>query len=166
MCGIHTYLCSRVHMWQRVLIHVCILTHIWRADADIKCLPRLLHILSFETGSLIKLGAHQFGAAGIQVSSRESTCLHPSNLMLSYQTKMHSVYIGDVDLNLHNMPEQHIPLSAQPLNSILNTVIPLINIRCLRVSSCLLLVAWISSFCKLSHTTYFIFVPLMNGGLR
>lgn len=38
-------------------MHVCILTHIRRVDADIKCLPRLLHILSFETGSLIQLGA-------------------------------------------------------------------------------------------------------------
>lgn len=91
-------------------MHVCILTHIWRADADIKCLPRLLYILSLETGSLIQLGAHQFGVAGMQVSFRECTCLHPSNPMLRYQTcaKIHSVYIGDVDLNLGNMSEQHI----------------------------------------------------------
>lgn len=110
MCDIHTYFCSHVRMWQRVLIHVYILTQIRRADADIKCLPRLLHILSFETGSLIQLGAHQFGVAGMQVSSRKCTGLHPSDPILSYQTcaKMHSVYIGDMDLNLHNMPEQHI----------------------------------------------------------
>ena len=110
VCGIYTYLCSCVHMWQRVLMYVYILTRMWRADADIKCLPRLLYILSLETGSLIQLRARQFGVAGMQVNSRECTCLHSSNPMLSYQTcaKMHSDYIGDVDLNLGNMPEQHI----------------------------------------------------------
>lgn len=140
-------------------MHVCILTHIGRANADIKCLPRLLYILYFETGPLIQFGARQFGEAGMEVNSRECTCLHSSSPVLSYQTcaNMHSVYIGDVDLNLPNMPNIPTGPSPQPLNSIPNTAIPLINIRCLRVISCLLFVAWISSSCKLSHTTYFIF---------
>lgn len=45
-----------------------------------------------------------------QISSRECTCLHPSNLMVRLQTcaKIHSVYIGDVHLHLGNMSEHHI----------------------------------------------------------
>lgn len=71
-------------------------------DCSTSCLWR--QVLSFN------LRARQFGVAGMQVNSRECTCLHSSNPMLSYQTcaKMHSDYIGDVDLNLGNMPVQHI----------------------------------------------------------
>lgn len=58
-------------------------------------------------------------------------------LRLQTCTKIHSVYIGDVDLNLGNKPETAYTLptgpSSQSLNSILNTVTTLRNIRCLRV---------------------------------
>lgn len=112
VCVVYAHTSAVMCTCGRGCSYTCAFSYIYegQVQSDIKCLPRLLPILSLETGSLIQLGAHQLGVAGTQVSSRKCTGLHLSNTMMSYQTcaKMHSVYIGDVDLNLHNMPEQQI----------------------------------------------------------
>lgn len=143
---------------------------IWREDVDIVCLPWVLCTLSFEKGPFIKPGAHiRLGwlANELQVSS----CLHLPGTEVTdmcHQTQ-HLYRCWDLNSGNHACKASSLPTesSLQPLNSILNTFIPLKYMRCLLAFYPVFL--WFSIFPnsrEISHTTYLIFFIFSKRGRK
>lgn len=64
MCAcahMHLSVCISIHGHAFMCQDVCVCTHVLKLGVDTKCFPLLLSTVFFETRSLLKPGAQQFG---------------------------------------------------------------------------------------------------------